>query len=71
MTTKQFGFTPAGFTPAYFNTTRLDDGRYRITVRSDGDGDRTGPVAEITVSADEYAAILHGMSNLRGTPNGQ
>ena len=60
---KQFGFTKAGFTPAYFNLSEADEG-FTITVRSQGDGNETGPVASMDLSRDACRQIVSGMQAL-------
>ena len=58
---KQYGFTQSGPTPGFVNVQALDNGKMRIAVRSDGDGNTTGWQAFIDLDRIDYANLRNAM----------
>lgn len=59
--TKQYGFTKPGPTPGFINVQALENGKLRISVRSDGDGNSTGNQAFIDLDRADYAKLREAM----------
>lgn len=62
--TKQYGFTKPGPTPGYVNVKPTGDGKMRVTVRSDGDGNTTGVTAFIDLDPEDYVKLHEAMLDM-------